>query len=323
MKNYFLLILAFLALGSCESDDEEITLQYELKTNCVPSEGGAIEPLSGMFNEGSEIEVTAVPAENYVFKYWGGCVSGSENPTSVFMTQNRSVTAVFEKMTFRLTIDVQGDGYVMQSIIVNKSTSDYPIGSNIQLTAVPGEDWDFDRWEGDYVGTENPIVMAMTDPKSVTAFFKEVGLEKTYVPDDNFEQALIDLGLDDVLDDYVNTRNISDVESLNISDRNISDLTGLEDFESLIRLDAPNNNINSIPQSFGGSLTPLPKGRLDLRNNNLKSLDVSQLLFVGVLYVEDNPLTCIQLSEGQYGLYLWNMFFIYADDGVEISEDCD
>ena len=28
-------------------------------------------------------------------------------------------------------------------------------------------------------------------------------IEKTYVPDDNFEQALIDLGYDDELDDYV------------------------------------------------------------------------------------------------------------------------
>ena len=31
-----------------------------------------------------------------------------------------------------------------------------------------------------------------------------VGLcQQTFIPDDNFEQALIDLGLDDILDDYV------------------------------------------------------------------------------------------------------------------------
>ena len=322
MKKYILLILAFLALGSCESDEEEITLQYEFKTICTPVEGGTIEPLSGMFNEGSEIEVTAVPAENYVFKYWGGCVSGSENPTKVFMTQNRMITAVFEKMTYELTIDVQGKGYVRQTAVVNKSTTDYPVGFNVELTAVPDVDWKFDRWEGDYVGTDNPIVLTMNEPKSVTVFFKDVELEKTFVPDDNFEQALIDLGLDDILDDYVRTRNIADVEQLDISDRNISDLTGLEDFESLISLDAANNNLVSIPQSFGGSL-PLPNGRLDLRNNNLNSLDISNLMFVGVVYVENNPLTCIQLSESQYGLYLWGMLFIFADEGLEVSEDCD
>ena len=33
--------------------------------------------------------------------------------------------------------------------------------------------------------------------------------QNTYVPDNNFEQALIDLGYDDVLDDSVLTANIS------------------------------------------------------------------------------------------------------------------
>ena len=35
------------------------------------------------------------------------------------------------------------------------------------------------------------------------------GQELTYIPDDNFEQTLIDWGLDDVLDDYVVTDSIN------------------------------------------------------------------------------------------------------------------
>ena len=38
--------------------------------------------------------------------------------------------------------------------------------------------------------------------------------QNTYVPDNNFEQALIDLGYDDVLDDSVLTANISGSRSL-------------------------------------------------------------------------------------------------------------
>ena len=128
MKKYAILLLTLFTLTTCETDDD-ITLQYELKTSCVPAEGGSIEPGPGMFNEGSKIEVTAVPAENYVFKNWSGCVSGNDNPTSIEMTQNRSVTAVFEKMTYGLTIEVQGDGYVRQSVVINKSTTDYPVGT--------------------------------------------------------------------------------------------------------------------------------------------------------------------------------------------------
>ena len=52
------------------------------------------------------------------------------------------------------------------------------------------------------------------------------------MPDDNFEQTLIDLGHDDFLDNYVITNNISGITSLDINAKNISDLTGIEDFAS-------------------------------------------------------------------------------------------
>ena len=41
--------------------------------------------------------------------------------------------------------------------------------------------------------------------------------QKTFIPDDDFEQALINLDLDNVLDDSVNTSAIDSVQSLDIS----------------------------------------------------------------------------------------------------------
>ncbi len=79
---------------------------------------------------------------------------------------------------------------------------------------------------------------------SSVLFFLSVSFAQTYVPDDNFEQALIDLGYDDVLNDYVLTANISGVTSLNVSQKAISDLTGIEAFTALTVLDCNNNNIN-------------------------------------------------------------------------------
>ena len=58
----------------------------------------------------------------------------------------------------------------------------------------------------------------------------------TYVPDDNFEQALIDFGYDDVLDDSVLTANISSVTSLDVGEKEISDLTGIAGFTALTNL---------------------------------------------------------------------------------------
>ncbi|SVD39184.1 uncharacterized protein METZ01_LOCUS392038, partial [marine metagenome] len=68
----------------------------------------------------------------------------------------------------------------------------------------------------------------------------------TYVPDDNFEQALIDLGYDDVLDDSVMTANINSVTSINVNGDSISDLTGIEDFTSLTTLNCVGNQLTSL-----------------------------------------------------------------------------
>ena len=66
--------------------------------------------------------------------------------------------------------------------------------------------------------------------------FSFVFAQKTYVPDDKFEQALIDLGYDTTLDDSVLTANISGVIKLDVGDKSISDLTGIEAFVALEEL---------------------------------------------------------------------------------------
>jgi hypothetical protein len=40
--------------------------------------------------------------------------------------------------------------------------------------------------------------------------------QQTYVPDDAFEQELIDIGLDNILDDSVLTNNISSLDTLDV-----------------------------------------------------------------------------------------------------------
>jgi len=77
-----------------------------------------------------------------------------------------------------------------------------------------------------------------------------LGLEvkyQTYVPDDAFEEALIDLGYDKLpLDDYVPTENINTITSLNIINKGIQDLTGIQDFKGLLSLSCGNNSISVL-----------------------------------------------------------------------------
>ena len=71
----------------------------------------------------------------------------------------------------------------------------------------------------------------------------------TYVPDDNFEQALIDLGYDDVLDKQIITSSISGIKSLNVSNKNIVSLIGIEDFTELKILVCKDNQIVDLDLS--------------------------------------------------------------------------
>lgn len=115
--------------------------------------------------------------------------------------------------------------------------------------------------------------------------------QNTYVPDDNFEQALIDLGYDDVLDDYVLTSHIEFVENLDVSFLNISDLTGIEDFLHLEGLSCTNNDINNLDLSQNINLRSLT-----CYNNNLAFLDLSNNIELKSLLCMNNNLTFLDLS---------------------------
>ncbi|WP_100613657.1 T9SS type B sorting domain-containing protein [Confluentibacter citreus] len=116
--------------------------------------------------------------------------------------------------------------------------------------------------------------------------------QNTFVPDDNFERALIELGLDTApLDDFVLTANIRGVTSLNLRDKNISDLTGIEDFAALSVLNCDENNLTSLNISQNTNLT-----QLFCRDNQLTSLDTSQNTNLNILWVESNQLTGLDLS---------------------------
>ncbi|WP_100610517.1 T9SS type B sorting domain-containing protein [Confluentibacter lentus] len=116
--------------------------------------------------------------------------------------------------------------------------------------------------------------------------------QNTFVPDDNFEQALIDLGLDfGALDDYVPTANISAITDLDVNNLNISDLTGIEDFAALSTLNCDQNNLTSLDVTQNTNLT-----QLFCRNNQLTTLDTSQNTLLNILWVEENQLNSLDVS---------------------------
>ncbi|WOD45003.1 T9SS type B sorting domain-containing protein [Hwangdonia lutea] len=116
--------------------------------------------------------------------------------------------------------------------------------------------------------------------------------QNTFVPDDNFEQALINLGYDSgALDDFVPTANINTITELYIDALNISDLTGIQDFTALSILDCSENNLSSLPISSNFNLT-----EIFCNNNALTSLNVSALSLLKILWCDFNQLTAINVT---------------------------
>jgi YD repeat-containing protein len=117
--------------------------------------------------------------------------------------------------------------------------------------------------------------------------------ELTHVPDDNFEQALIDFGYDTgALDDYVPTANIASVTSLDISSKSIIDLTGIEDFQALRILNVANNQITTISLIENKTLLE----EFNCASNSLTTLDVSSNTNLIKLDANTNQLTTLDLS---------------------------
>ena len=125
----------------------------------------------------------------------------------------------------------------------------------------------------------------------------------TYVPDDAFEQHLIDEGYDNVLDDYVTTASIDTVTYLYISEKHIYDLRGIEDFTALTYLDCYSNQLTTLDLSNNPALDTLA-----CTSNQLTTLDVSNNTALTVLRCGGNQLTSLDVSQNTALTLLWCLY---------------
>jgi len=99
MKLILLSVLAagILVLGGCGQPAVETPAPatYTLSAGVSPSDGGSVSPASGVYEEGTEVTVTATPASDYTFDYWDGDASGSLATVTVTMYSDKSITAYF------------------------------------------------------------------------------------------------------------------------------------------------------------------------------------------------------------------------------------
>lgn len=113
----------------------------------------------------------------------------------------------------------------------------------------------------------------------------------TTIADSNFEQALIDLGLDNELDGRVLNSNIESIMNLIIDNKNITNLSGLQGFTSLYTLSANGNAINSINVTTNSKLK-----FIYLDNNDLSGINVQGLSMLEKLSLNNNMISSINVN---------------------------
>jgi uncharacterized repeat protein (TIGR02543 family) len=149
-----------------------VTHQYTLTTSVVGSGSVSKNPDQATYTYGTSVQLTATPAAGWSFSHWTGDLTGSTNPDSVTMDDNKTVTAHFtQDVTYTLTITATSGGTTSPS----PGAHVYSSGTNVAVAAIPQSGYQFDHWELDTVnvGSANPYAVTMNADHTLHAVFKE------------------------------------------------------------------------------------------------------------------------------------------------------
>ncbi|UMB59698.1 gliding motility-associated C-terminal domain-containing protein [Lutibacter sp. A80] len=245
-------------------------------------------------------------------------VCSENNLTSLDLSNNVALTKLNCNFNNLTSLDVSANTSLIELYCTYNSLTSLNIanGNNSNFNQ------DYDGFYASFTNNPNLTCIKVDDAtfantnwsslKDATATYSE-DCATTAIPDTNFEQALIDLEIDNVIDGAVLTANISGLTTLNVSDKNISELTGIEDFTALIALSVSKNNLTSVNLSKNTALTDLYIGennlssidltkntvlaRLVLDENNLTSLDITKNTDLSLFYISENNLSSIDLTK--------------------------
>ena len=195
MKKLFFLLSIFAIVLSCSSDETStpsIPTSTPISNPVTPApvvkytlsvtagEGGTVSTTGGEYESGQTISVTATPEGEYVFKNWS---DGNTNATrTITISSSSTLTANFEKKKYPLTVNIEGEGEVLEEIVNAGRTTDYDSGTTVKLTAVPSEGWEFVGWTGAIESAELEIQILVSEAKTISAVFSLITNASDYNP---------------------------------------------------------------------------------------------------------------------------------------------
>ena len=175
MRKLFFLLTAFALVLSCSSDETSTPVtppapivKYTITISA--GEGGNVSTTGGEYEAGQTVSVTATPQGEYLFKDWS---DGNTNATrTITVNSNSTLTANFEKKKYPLTVNIEGEGEVLEEIVNAGRTTEYDSGTTVKLTAVPSEGWEFVAWTGAIESEELEVQLLVGEAKEINAEFQ-------------------------------------------------------------------------------------------------------------------------------------------------------
>ena len=154
--------------------DVYITVSQQLYYLTVQAgTGGTTSPSPGVYAypAGASASVSAAPSANFDRWQLDGVDCSTNNPVTVVMNANHTLTALFTQPSYTLTVQAGTGGTTNPA----PGTYTYTAGSTAQVSAQPSQGYTFSKWQLDGVdaGSNNPITVTMNANHILTASFAQ------------------------------------------------------------------------------------------------------------------------------------------------------
>ena len=131
MKKLFLFLSFFIILTCAKEDSQapntppsQISRQNTLTVSA--GDGGSVSTTGGTFASGTQVSITATPSEGYSFSGWSN--GSSDNPLTVTLNSNTSITANFEQIpVYSISVSAEEGGSV------SSEGGDYSEGEQVTI----------------------------------------------------------------------------------------------------------------------------------------------------------------------------------------------
>ncbi|MGW8315586.1 MAG: InlB B-repeat-containing protein, partial [Bacteroidales bacterium] len=147
------------------SSERILFADYTLTINIVGN--GSVTPISGtVYPEGTVVSLDPQADPGWTFDSWSGGLTGSDDPASITMNSDVTVTATFTQDEYSLTLTNDGHGTASAD-----HAGPYIYNESIELTATPNTGYSFTGWTGNFNSTANPATFNITQNSTVQANF--------------------------------------------------------------------------------------------------------------------------------------------------------